>query len=89
MTSQVGFSNFIDFENNILENQKIFKGEHKLYYNLKMFKQKGYFNILNKISEYVTLVQLLGSIDNVNHDISVSGYWIFDSNYKKALVLNI
>ena len=24
----------------------------------------------------------------MNHDISVVGYWIFDSNYEKALVLN-
>ena len=40
------------------------------------------------ISEYVTLVQLMYSLGNVNYDISVFGYWIFDSNYKKALVLN-
>ena len=25
---------------------------------------------------------------NTNHSISVVGYWIFDSNYKRALVLN-
>ena len=25
---------------------------------------------------------------NVNHAVSVVGYWIFDSNYKIALVLN-
>ena len=30
----------------------------------------------------------MDSLVNVNHDISVVGYWIFDSNYKKALVLN-
>ena len=27
-------------------------------------------------------------LGNVNNCISVLGYWIFDSNYKKALVLN-
>ena len=27
------------------------------------------------------------SLGNVNHAISVVGYWIFDSNYKKALCL--
>ena len=27
-------------------------------------------------------------LGNVNHSISVIGYWIFDPNYKKALVLN-
>ena len=30
-------------------------------------------------------MDLLG---NVNHAISVVGYWIFDWNYEKALVLN-
>ena len=30
----------------------------------------------------------LDSLGNVNHDISVIGYWIFDSNYKRSLVLN-
>ena len=33
------------------------------------------------------MVQLLESIGNVNHAISIVGYWIFDSNYKKALFL--
>ena len=27
-------------------------------------------------------------LGNVTHAISVVGYWIFDSNYKKSLVLN-
>ena len=27
-------------------------------------------------------------LGNVNHDSSIFGYWIFDSNYKKELVLN-
>ena len=30
----------------------------------------------------------MDSLVNVNHDISVLGYWIFDSNYEKGLVLN-
>ena len=30
----------------------------------------------------------MDSLGNVNHDISVVGNWIFDSNYEKALVLN-
>ena len=30
----------------------------------------------------------MDSLGNVNHDISVIGYWIFDSNYKRSLVLN-
>ena len=29
----------------------------------------------------------MDSLVNVNHDISVVGYWIFDSKYKNALFL--
>ena len=30
----------------------------------------------------------MDSLVNTNNAISVVGYWIFDSNYKKALILN-
>ena len=43
---------------------------------------------MKDISENFTLVQLMDSLGNVNHAISVVGYCIFDSNYKKTLVLN-
>ena len=48
----------------------------------------GSCDILTYISEHVTLVQLIYSLGNVNRAISVVGYWIFDSNYEKELVLN-
>ena len=72
--------NCIDFSNAILKNQKRVKGEQKLYYRMK---NTGSFNILNDIIEHVTLVQLMDSISNVNHNISVVGYWIFESNHEK------
>ena len=50
-----------------------------------MFKHKCSFNILNDINEHVTLVQLMGYLGNVNHDIIVVGYWIFESNYENNL----
>ena len=43
---------------------------------------------LENISANVTLVQLMYLLGNMNHDISVVGNWIFDSIYKKPLVLN-
>ena len=52
------------------------------------YKKMGYFDILKDISEHVTLGQLMDSLDNVNSYISVVGYWLFDSNYERALVLN-
>ena len=42
-------------------------------------------DIPNKIIEIFTLVQLMNSLVNVNHAISIVGLWIFDSNYKKSL----
>ena len=47
----------------------------------------GSYDILKGISEHVILAQLMYSLGNMNHDISVVGYWIFDSNYEIALVL--
>ena len=59
------------------------KGEHNLRYNLTIWCKNDAFDILNYLSENVTLVQLMGSLGNVNHDIIILGHWIFDSNYKK------
>ena len=35
-----------------------------------------------------TLVQLMNYLGNLNNAISVVGYWIFHSKYKRALLLN-
>ena len=43
---------------------------------------------ITDISEHVTLVQLIYFLGNVNHATSVVGYWIFDSKYDKALLLD-
>ena len=59
-----------------------------MHYNLIKYKKKGIYIILEYISKHITLVQLMDSLGNVNHAISVVGKWIFDSNYEKALVLN-
>ena len=50
-------------------------------------KENDDFDIQNDIGGDVTLVQLMDSLVNVNLDISVVGYWIFDFNSKKALCL--
>ena len=54
---------------------------------MKEWENKGAFDILNEISKNVTLVQLIDSLGHVNCDISIVGYWIFDSNYKQAIFL--
>ena len=48
----------------------------------------SFYDILTNISEHVTLEQLIDSLVNVNRYISVLEYWIFDSNYERALVIN-
>ena len=59
-----------------------------MHYSLRKYKKKGSYDILTGMSENFTLVQLIDYLGNVNHAINVVGYWIFDSNYKIALVLN-
>ena len=53
---------------------KKIKGEPKVYYSLSKYKKKGYYDILIDITEHVNLVQLMDSLVNVDHSISVVGY---------------
>ena len=62
-------------------------GEQHLRYNFNKCKNKGAFDILNDVSENVSLVQLMDTLGDLNHAISIVGYWIFESNYEKALHL--
>ena len=86
LTSDVG--NCIDFEDDILKNEKNIEVEQKMYYSLRKYKTMVSFYICTYISEICILVQLMDYLGNLNHAISVVGYWIFDSNYENALVLN-
>ena len=86
MKSEV--SNHIDFANEIMLNRKRNKGEARVHYKLIKYKKMGEYKMLKDIIANVTLVQLMDSLGNVNHAISVVGSWIFDSNYERALVLN-
>ena len=55
---------------------------------MRKYKIRGSFDILTDISGNITLVQLMYCLVNVDPDNSVVGFWIYDSNYEKALVLN-
>ena len=81
------FSNIIDFANDITKEKLRHKGEQHLRYNLKKCKNKGDFDIINDISENVTLVQLMYTLVNVNYDIIMKVSWIFDYNYEIELHL--
>ena len=43
-----------------------------------MWRENDAFGILNYISENFTLVQLMGSLGNLNRDIIIVGHWVFD-----------
>ena len=87
LKSELG--NHIDFANEIMLNRKINKGEARVQYKLMKYKNMGDYKILEDISANFTLVQLIDSLENLNHAISVVGSWIFDSTYERALVLNM
>ena len=71
----------------LLRNREKKEGEQNIRYNLMIWKDNDYFDILNGISEDVTLVQLMDSLGNVSHAIIIVGNCIFDSKYKKSLRL--
>ena len=68
------------------EPSQIYKFGQQRQYKLKQLKNVT-FDIIHDISENITLVQFLDTIGNVNHDVSVSGRWIYYSNYNKLLPL--
>ena len=68
------FRNIIDFANDIMKNKLWHKVEQHLRYNMNSWNKNGAFDILNEISENATFVQLMESLGNLNHDISMVGY---------------
>ena len=50
--------NRINFANAILNNEKKLKGEPRVYYSPRKYKNMGSYDILTDISENVTLVHL-------------------------------
>ena len=81
------FKTRIHFANAIMKNRRRIKVEQNLQYNMTIWNKNYAFDILNDISEDVTLVQLMDSLGNMNHAISIVGHWIFYSNYEKSLFL--
>ena len=64
-------------------------GEQHIFYNIKKWIKQGSFYIIYNIGEKVTLVHLMETIGNVNYQVSIVGYCIFEPNYKFLLQLKI
>ena len=61
------------FSNAILEDKQNKKGYQNLRYKLEQWKKIGTFDILNNISECLTLFHLIDSVGNAKHAVSVVG----------------
>ena len=66
--------------NVIISHQARKFGEKHLCYKLLQWKKNCTFDILNNISEYATLVQLMYSLGYANRAVSMIGNCIIDSN---------
>ena len=53
------------------------KSEESLLYNTRIRHKNDDFDIPKNRSEYFTLANLMDSIGNMNHDISIVGYCIW------------
>ena len=63
------------------------KGDHHLHWNINKCKIKCTFDIINNISEHITLVQLMHTVGNLNYAVGIGVNCIFDSIYDKVLPL--
>ena len=50
------------------------------------YNEKMQVYALSDICEHETIMQLMDSIVNVNHDVSIVLKWIFDLNYNKDVL---
>ena len=79
----MGYYDRIKFSKSIMSNKDKNKVEQCPNFNITLWKLKVWFKIINDISENFTLLQLMDTVGNVNHAVSIVGYWIFYSNYKR------
>ena len=59
------FRNIINFSNSIMRNTRKIIDEYNLRYNLKVQQKNDDIDILNNVSEYVTLLQLIDSLEEM------------------------
>ena len=63
------------------------KGEHLRSYEIAQCKTRGEFDIYNNISDHAMLIKLIDTSSSFNHSVSITRFWIYDSNYKRELPL--
>ena len=83
----IGYQDRINFAISKMIYRVINGGEHSLYCKITQWKKKGSFDIHHDTSKNANLVQLMDTVGNINHAVSIFGHWIFESNYKNATLL--
>ena len=87
-TSQVhAYKSRIDYARCLMANQVKIPGGQKCCYQSMPYKPGKTYDILNDISQFPTLVQLMDLRGNMQHCVTVAGKWIFNSNFPKAIPL--
>ena len=74
----------IKFANKIMTDSVRGKGDNHLRYKMVKWEKIGEFDILNDISDHVTLVQLIDTAVIVNNAVSVIGCWTYTSHKKST-----
>ena len=81
------YSDIIQFSNDIMIETSVNKGEKHRCFKLLQWNKKLKSEVLNYISDHVTLVQFIDTVGNVNLAVPIDACWIFDYNYQMALTL--
>ena len=80
-----GYYDVIIMFNAIILDQSRKKGEHSFCCKTNQWKINGSFEMLNYISEHVTLVYMVYTVGYNNHAVIIAENRIFDSNDDKSL----
>ena len=77
----------IKFSNQMMKDRVRDNFYQRYFYKIVQLKKTGELYIFNGISDHMTLVQLIDTAGNANHVVSITRFWIYDFNYKRALTL--
>ena len=79
---QKGFITRLNYANNTINDNIRNKCDQQRHYTLNIGYTKVIFDIIYNVSEYFILVQLVDTLVNINHAISIYGVWIYAKNDK-------
>ena len=70
----------MNYTNEIFTDRVRNKVEQQCNHSSKQQQKGSTFDILNEMSEYLTLVQLIYNLVSLSKAVTISGVWIFDAN---------